>query len=49
MNIFENYLSKINKVILDNKDNLKLTILEKSFPNHTTLVPTIGINYKQLS
>ena len=28
MNIFENYLSKINKVILDNKDNLKLTILE---------------------
>ena len=28
MNIFENYLSKINKVILDNEDNLNLTILE---------------------
>ena len=28
MNIFENYLSKINKIILDNKDNLKLKNLE---------------------
>ena len=28
MNIFENYLSKINKIILDNKKILKLKILE---------------------
>ena len=28
MNIFENYLSKINKIILDNKKILKLAILE---------------------
>ena len=28
MNIFENYLSKINKIILDNKKKLELTVLE---------------------
>ena len=28
MNIFENYLSKINKIILDNKKILKLSILD---------------------
>ena len=28
MNIFENYLSKINKIILDNKDKLNLENLK---------------------
>ena len=28
MNIFENYLPKINKIILDNKETLKLNTLE---------------------
>ena len=44
MNIFENYLSKINKVILENKDALKLTILENS--NNINLeVPPNHFNY----
>ncbi len=44
MNIFENYLSKINKVILDNKDNLKLTILE-NLDNINLEVPPNHFNY----
>ena len=28
MNIFENYLSKINKIILENKETLKLKNLQ---------------------
>ena len=28
MNIFENYLSQINKIVLDNKDILKLSSLK---------------------
>ncbi len=44
MNIFENYLSKMNKVILENKDTLKLTILENS--NNINLeVPPNHFNY----
>ncbi len=44
MNIFENYLSKINKVILNNKDNLKLTILE-NLDNINLEVPPSHFNY----
>ena len=44
MNIFENYLSKINKVILDNKDNLKLMILE-NLDNINLEVPPNHFNY----
>ncbi len=44
MNIFENYLSKINKVILDNKDNLELTILE-NLDNINLEVPPNHFNY----
>ena len=44
MNIFENYLSKINKVILDNKDNLKITILE-NLDNINLEVPPNHFNY----
>ena len=44
MNIFENYLSKINKVILDNKDNLKLSILE-NLDNINLEVPPNHFNY----
>ena len=44
MNIFENYLSKINKVILDNKDNLKLSILE-NLDNINLEVPPTHFNY----
>jgi len=44
MNIFENYLIKINKVILDNKDNLKLTILE-NLDNISLEVPPNHFNY----
>ena len=44
MNIFENYLSKINKIILDNKDNLKLTILE-NLDNINLEVPPNHFNY----
>ena len=35
MNIFENYLSKINDIILDNKDNLNL--------NHTDNLKNINL------
>ena len=44
MNIFENYLSKINKVILDNKKNLKLTSLE-NLDNVILEVPPEQFNY----
>ena len=44
MNIFENYLSKINKVILDHKSNLKLTILE-NLDNINLEVPPNHFNY----
>ena len=44
MNIFENYLSKINKVILDNKKSLELTVL-KDLDNVTLEVPPEHINY----
>jgi len=44
MNIFENYLSKINKVILDNKHNLKLSILE-NLDNINLEVPPNHFNY----
>ena len=44
MNIFENYLSKINKVILENKDNLKLIILE-NLDDINLEVPPNHFNY----
>ncbi len=44
MNIFENYLSKINKAILNNKDNLKLKILE-NLDNINLEVPPDHFNY----
>ena len=44
MNIFENYLSKINTVILENKNNLKLTILE-NLDNINLEVPPNHFNY----
>ena len=44
MNIFENYLSKINKIILDNKNILKLSILEK-LENINLEVPPSHFNY----
>ena len=44
MNIFENYLSKINKIILDNKKILKLSILE-NLDNINLEVPPDHFNY----
>ena len=44
MNIFENYLSKINKIVLDNKKILKLTILE-NLDNINLEVPPEHFNY----
>ncbi len=44
MNIFENYLSKINKIVLDNKKILKLTILE-NLDNINLEVPPDHFNY----
>ena len=44
MNIFENYLSKINKIILDNKEDLKLPILE-NLDNINLEVPPEYFNY----
>ena len=44
MNIFENYLSKINKIILDNKKKLKLSILE-NLDNVNLEVPPDHFNY----
>ena len=44
MNIFETYLSKINKIILDNKNFLKLSTLEK-LENTNLEVPPSHFNY----
>ncbi len=44
MNIFENYLSKINKIILENKKTLKLSILE-NLENINLEVPPDHFNY----
>ncbi len=44
MNIFENYLSKINKIILDNKKTLKLTRLE-NLDSGNLEVPPEHFNY----
>ena len=44
MNIFENYLSKINRIIVDNKDFLKLENLE-SLKNVNLEVPPEHINF----
>ena len=44
MNIFENYLSKITKIILDNKKNLKLVSLE-NLNNVNLEVPPENFNY----
>ena len=44
MNIFENYLSKINKIILDNQKILKLKILE-DIGNVNLEVPPYHFNY----
>ena len=44
MNIFENYLSKINEIILDNKKFLKLTILD-NLDNINLEVPPDYFNY----
>ena len=44
MNIFENYLSKINKIILDNKKILKLSILD-NLENISLEVPPDYFNY----
>ena len=44
MNIFENYLSEINKIILDNKKILKLRILE-NLNNANLEVPPEHLNF----
>ena len=44
MNIFENYLSKINKIILDNKKILKLIDTE-NLDNINLEVPPDHFNY----
>ena len=44
MNIFENYLSKINKIILNNKKILNLTVLENQ-DNINLEVPPEHFNY----
>jgi len=44
MNIFENYLLKISKIILDNKKNLKLSVLE-DLDNINLEVPPDYLNY----
>ena len=44
MNIFENYLSKISKLILENKDRLKLNKLE-NLSNVNLEVPPEHFNY----
>ncbi len=44
MNIFENYLLKINKIIIDNKKNLKLSVLE-NLSNVNLEVPPEHFNY----
>ena len=44
MNIFENYLSKINKIILNNKKLLRISILD-SLDNINLEVPPDHFNY----
>ena len=44
MNIFENYLLKINKIILDNEKILKLKSL-KNLDNFSLEVPPNHYNY----
>ena len=44
MNIFENYLSKISKIIIDNKKNLKLSVLE-NLDNINLEVPPDHLDY----
>ena len=44
MNIFENYLSKINKIILDNKEILKLSIID-NLNNVNLEVPPDHFNF----
>ena len=44
MNIFEKYLSKINKIILSNKDVLKLTNIE-NLKNVNLEVPPDHFNF----
>ncbi len=44
MNIFENYLSKINKIILDNKKTLKISILD-NLDKVSLEVPPEHFNY----
>ena len=44
MNIFENYLSKISKIIIDNKKNLKLSVLE-NLNNINLEVPPDHLDY----
>ena len=44
MNIFENYLSKINKVIRDNKDSLDLVNLD-NLKNVNLEVPPDHFNF----
>ena len=44
MNIFENYLSKINKIILDNNKTLKITNLD-NLDNINLEVPPAHFDY----
>ena len=44
MNIFENYLSKINKIVLDNKNTLKISILD-NLDKASLEVPPEHFNY----
>ena len=44
MNIFENYLSKINKIILENKKILSLSTLE-NLENLNLEIPPEHFNY----
>ena len=44
MNIFENYLLKISKIIIDNKKNLKLSVLE-NLDNINLEVPPDHLGY----
>ena len=44
MNIFENYLSKINEIVLDNKNTLKISILD-NLDKASLEVPPEHFNY----
>ena len=44
MNIFDNYLLKINKIIIDNKKILKLSVLE-NLNNVNLEIPPDHLNY----